>query len=138
MEHLDPCIRTARRTRPEVTAPASVPRSRPGAGPSVGSRMVDWWEVHTFVEAVRAQLDCGPIPEAGTPDWQALADGDPRKLLACAESGVHWALRRDTAQAAAADASKAIASAADWGRIARDITQRQGVHIRRIPESRTA
>ena len=113
-----------------MSTPAPSPRST-GGERGVGSTQVAWFTVHEFVESVRAQLDCGPIPEAGTPDWQALADGDPRKLLACAEAGVHWALRRDTTQEQAAAASKAIAAATDWGQVAREITQRDGVYIPR-------
>ena len=116
-----------------MSAPAPSPR-KTGGGRGVGSSQVAWFPVHEFVESIKAQLDCGPIPEAGTPDWQALADGDPRKLVACAEAGVHWSLRRDTAQAAAADASKAIASATDWGQVAREIQARRDVYIPRITD----
>ncbi|ART69104.1 hypothetical protein BTO20_11370 [Mycobacterium dioxanotrophicus] len=64
-----------------------------GAG-SPASQQVSWWPVHQFLESVVAQANYGPLPIAGTPAWQQLADGDPRKLLAVAMSGEHWVLRR--------------------------------------------
>jgi hypothetical protein len=59
-----------------------------------------------------------------SPAWCALADGDPRKLLALAEFGEHHALRVETAQQAMAGASRAVADAADWPEVARDIQRR--------------
>ena len=93
--------------------------------------MADWWSVHQFLEALRAQANYSEIPAAGTPAWCLLADSDPRKLLALAQAGEHHVLRVEVDQAAAADASKAIAAATDWGQVAREIQQRDGVHIRR-------
>ncbi|MDI3314488.1 MAG: DUF2742 domain-containing protein [Mycobacterium sp.] len=90
------------------------------------SRQVSWWSVHTFIESILSQANCGgPLPLAGTPGWCALADGDPRKLLALAVAGEHHVLRMETAQEALAEASKDIAAAADWPAIAAEITQRR-------------
>ncbi|BDB45393.1 MULTISPECIES: DUF2742 domain-containing protein [Mycobacterium] len=106
-------------------------RGRPfGAGPPPSQQRA-WWPVHEFLEAVVQQANYGPIPAAGTPPWCALADGDPRKLLAVAIDGEHHVLRVETAQEAAADASKAVAAAADWPAVAREIRSRAGAYIRR-------
>lgn len=90
-----------------------------------------WWPVHEFLEAVLQQANCGPLPGAGTPSWCELADGDPRKLLAVAIDGEHHVLRVETAQEQHAEASKAIAAAADWPQISRDIRRRSEVRIPR-------
>jgi len=92
---------------------------------------VSWWETHRFVEYLRAQLDCGPAPAAGTPAWQQLAHGDPRKLLALAEAGEFQVLREETAQEQQAEASKAIAEAEDWPAIAHSIRRRHAAYIPR-------
>jgi hypothetical protein len=52
-----------------------------------------------------------------------MSDGDPRKLLALAADGEHHVLRKGVAQTARAEASKAVAAAADWKAIAREIQQ---------------
>lgn len=71
---------------------------------------------------------------AGTLDWQRLADRDPAKLAALFDAARHHALRVDTAQTALAEASHAIASAADWRQIASEIQQlRNSRRIARIP-----
>ncbi len=62
-----------------------------------------------------------------------MSDGDPRKLLALAGFGVHWALRVETAQTARADASRAVSASAVWSQISREIRQRQGSN--RIPRA---
>ncbi|OBI92089.1 hypothetical protein A5661_26400 [Mycobacterium asiaticum] len=92
---------------------------------------MSWWLVHDFITAAAAQANLGPLPWAGTPAWCELADGDPRKLLSLAVAGEHHVLRVETAQEQHAEASKAIAAAADWSQISRDIRRRSGVHIPR-------
>lgn len=87
------------------------------------SRQVAWWPVHEFLEAVAAQANFGPLPLAGTPAWQALAAGDPRKMLSLAFAGEHHVLRVEIGQQAMAEASRAVAGAADWSRVAREVTQ---------------
>lgn len=97
-----------------------------------GSRQVAWWPVHEFITAVIAQEEAGPLPVTGTPAWCALADDDPRKLLALAAAGEHAVLRWETGQEARAAASRAIAAAADWPGIARAIRAgRGGAYIAR-------
>ncbi|BBZ22138.1 DUF2742 domain-containing protein [Mycolicibacter hiberniae] len=92
----------------------------------VESWQVSWWPVHRFLAAVVDQANVGPLPLAGTPSWQALADDDPTKLLALADAGQHAVLQWDIAQTAAADASKAIAAAEDWPAVARCIRRGRG------------
>lgn len=95
------------------------------------SQQVSWAETHWFLEAVLAQANVGPLPWAGTPAWCELADGDPRKLLALAAAGEHHVLRVEVAQATRADASRALATAADWRAISREIRQRDDFYSSR-------
>lgn len=90
------------------------------------SQQVDWYTTYCFVEALLSQANCGPLPWAGTPAWQAMADSDPRKLLALAQFGVHWALRVEFAQQAQAQAAKEISAAADWSALARRVRNSRG------------
>lgn len=83
------------------------PRTPTGAG-IPASREVRWWPVHLFIEAAVAQANCGPLPVAGTPSWDALSDGDPRKLLALAVAGEHWILRTEIGQDAIAQANQDV------------------------------
>lgn len=106
----------------EARASSATPRA---ASHSIASRQVTWEPVNAFLEATLKQANVGPLPWAGTPAWCELADGDPRKLLALAVSGEHHVLRVEHAQIARAEASRAIAGAADWPRVAREIRQRQ-------------
>lgn len=87
------------------------------------SRQVSWLEVHTFVDALVAQANCGELPWPGTPSWCELSAGDPRKLLALAQFGEHHALRVETAQQARADASRAVSNAVDWPAVSREMAQ---------------
>lgn len=73
----------------------------------------------------------GPLPWPGTPSWCELADGDPRKLLALAQFGVHHALRIETAQQAGAEASKAMSNALNWSEVSRQTQRRRGAYIPR-------
>ena len=90
-------------------------------GGTPSSRQVNWHETYAFTERFAASqgvaLDHGLI--AGTPQWCGMADDDARKLLALVLGGVREALTHDTRQAALADASREISSAATWSRIGR-------------------
>ena len=102
---------------------------------AVESRSVAWWPVHEYVEKVLERVE-GGWPMAGTPAWCALADDDPRKLFALIAASEHHVLRMETAQEARAEASKAIAGAADWRAVAQELRQRaearrRGVRIER-------
>jgi len=95
------------------------------------SRSVAWWPVHTFVAALVGQVE--HLPAAGTPAWCALADGDPRKLLALAVAGEHHVLRVETAQEVRAEASKDVAGAADWPKISSRVLRGRGkAYIERV------
>ncbi|WP_076051907.1 DUF2742 domain-containing protein [Mycobacterium colombiense] len=90
----------------------------------VASQEVSWWATHEFLAAVLAQANVEPLPQAGTPGWCGLADGDPRKLLALAAAGEHHVLRVEAAQADRAEASRAVGGAANWSNISREIRGR--------------
>lgn len=95
------------------------------------SRQVSWWPCHEFLQAVVDQANLGPLPAAGTPSWCELGDDDPRKLLALAEAGVLYALRRDCAQTALAEASRDVAASTDWASVARGISRREAFYAER-------
>lgn len=90
-----------------------------GAGTS---RQVNYWfETVTFAERWAAShgvaLDHRLI--AGTAQWCGMPDDDARKLLALILGGVREALNHDTRQAALADASRDISTAATWSAVGR-------------------
>ena len=89
---------------------------------STESRSIAWWPVYEFMAALVAQVN--DLPEAGTPAWCRLGDGDPRKLLAVAVAGEHHVLRVETAQQALAEAAKTVAAEIDWRAFARAVRQR--------------
>ncbi|KKB98575.1 hypothetical protein WR43_13865 [Mycolicibacter arupensis] len=104
-----------------------------------GSRQVSWWPVHEFLEAAVTQANCGQLPIAGTPSWQALADTDLAKLMALAVAGEHHVLRIETDQEHRADAAKVIARAEDWPAVSRQIRAgRGGPYVPRLPHQETA
>ena len=86
-----------------------------------GSQQVSWWSVHQHVTPLL--VSTGTWPMAGTPEWCQLADDDPRKLAALLDAARHWALRVETCQQSACEASQAISAAADWKAVARRIHQ---------------
>jgi hypothetical protein len=62
---------------------------------------------------------------AGTPEWCALGDDDPRKLAALLDSARHWALRLETCQGRLAQTSRDISAAENWSAAADRITARR-------------
>jgi Protein of unknown function (DUF2742) len=66
----------------------------------------------------------------GTPAWCALPDGGP-KLAAVLLLGVQYALLLDSQQEARAEASRAVAGAADWPKISREINQLNAFYTER-------
>lgn len=90
------------------------------------NRQIAWWPCHEFLSEYLAKANLGDLPAAGTPSWCALADGDPRKLVALAVDGEHHVLRCEVAQEARAQASKAVAAAEDWPAVARQIRAGRG------------
>lgn len=101
------------------------PRSNCTNNPD-SSRSVSWFEVHLFVAPVLERV--GTWPMVGTPEWCSLAADDPRKLAALFDAAQHHALRVDLAQEARAEASHAVAGAADWPKIAREQNQHNEFH----------
>ncbi|TXH28700.1 MAG: DUF2742 domain-containing protein [Mycobacterium sp.] len=88
----------------------------------IESRTVDWWSVHSFVAP---WLDtAGDYPMAGTLAWQELSSNDPRKWAALLDGASHHALRVETSQEQRAEASRAIAAAVDWPKVAGEVRQR--------------
>jgi Protein of unknown function (DUF2742) len=87
------------------------------------SQQVSWLEVYEWAERMGYLVDG---PNAGTPTWCALADDAEEKLAAAVADSVHWALRKDTLQAEQAEASRAIAGAADWSALAGRIQRGRG------------
>jgi hypothetical protein len=83
------------------------------------SQQVSFWAVHEFVQ--RYLETAGHYPTAGTPAWCEISDGDRRKWAALLDFAQHHALRVETAQEAAAEASHDISAAADWSSIAQHI-----------------
>lgn len=100
--------------------------TRQGGGPPASSE-VNWWAAHLFIEAAVAQANCGPLPCAGTPAWAALADGDPRKLLALAIAGEHHVLRLQLGQEARAQAAEDIWAGEDWRQVAQQVQRRREI-----------
>lgn len=96
------------------------------------STQVDWWVVNQFVVGWLAQVEVWPM--AGTPQWAALPAHDPRKWASLLDAARHWSLRVDACQEARAEASRAIAGAADWKAIAHEVAHPPAS---RIPRQRT-
>lgn len=103
--------------------------------------VVDWDAVRTFVCRVLVGVTRTGLPVAGTAEWSALGDDDPRKLAAVLCAGSRWVLEAEIAELQARrDAEKAaaieIAAARDWVAVARrirdrDLALRTGAHIPR-------
>jgi hypothetical protein len=68
---------------------------------------------------------------AGTPEWVDLPEDDPRKQAALYDAARHHILRMEAAQEALCEAGKAVAAAADWPSIARDVRQRADYYVAR-------
>lgn len=101
----------------------------PGVKGIPPSQSVAWWPVLTFV-ADRLGVEPTVVPEIshrlpllGTPSWCLLADDDPAKIAAVLDGGCRHALRLELNQEARAEASKAIAAAADWRGVAQELTE---------------
>jgi hypothetical protein len=89
-----------------------------------GSQQVSWFDVHEYVAAVLARV--GTWPAAGTPAWCDLPGDDKRKIAALFDAAQHWALRVETCQAAAAQASHDVSAAADWHAVAAHMRRGRG------------
>jgi hypothetical protein len=91
---------------------------------SIASMQVSWWDCHVFMTEMVKRTNCGPVPWPGTPAWCAMADDDPRKLLALAGFGVYQALSVDAWQKATAEASSEISAGENWSQVARSNLRR--------------
>ncbi|WP_353107745.1 DUF2742 domain-containing protein [Gordonia sp. (in: high G+C Gram-positive bacteria)] len=91
-----------------------------------------WDPVHTYVRRIlRGRY--GPLPTAGSPNWQALSDDDPAKTAALLVAGDRWVLEEvlhDEAarQAALKEAAVEASQALDWARVAKVIADRDAYY----------
>ncbi|MGP3708766.1 DUF2742 domain-containing protein [Gordonia paraffinivorans] len=96
--------------------------------------------VRDFVQRVAGTA--GPAPAAGSPEWCALADTDPAKLVAVLTAGTRMVLEEqldalDARRRAAKDAALEVSEAVDWSAQARRIrdradARRSGTYIDRV------
>ncbi|OBI40897.1 hypothetical protein A5708_24800 [Mycobacterium colombiense] len=77
--------------------------------------------MYEYINQQRKQLGALQLsaPPLGTPAWVALPDDDPAKLSAVLNAAEAMAYSVNAAQAAEAEASRAISAAADWTAIAK-------------------
>jgi hypothetical protein len=95
----------------------------------MSNMQVRWWDLHEWAQPF---LDAaGDWPMVGSPPWFDLADDDPAKWAALVDAAQHFALRVETAQQARADASRAVAGAADWSAVSREIRQRRDFYAQK-------
>jgi hypothetical protein len=94
----------------------------------IDSQSISWFPVQIFADQLAAahgiDIVADELPHPGTPRWCSLPDDDARKAAALLLSASREALRHETEQQARAEASKAVAGAADWPQVAREIRQR--------------
>lgn len=93
----------------------------------IASQQVYWWPVYEHAVKHAAGLGVNlaeGLPVAGTPSWCLLADDDNRKHAAVLLAGAQYALYLDGRQQARAEASRAVAGAADWRKVAQEVQQR--------------
>lgn len=94
-------------------------------------RLITWEPVHAFVGRLLAGRTTHIT--AGTPEWIALDDDDPRKTTAVLIAGSRWALEQsldqlDDRRAAAKEAAVDIAEARDWAVVAQRIRDRDAFY----------
>lgn len=106
---------------------------------AIASRTLCWESVHDYVEKLAAQLGVDlrdRLPFPGTLSWLALPDASPVKKAALLLAASQRVLHLEVEQENRADASKAVAAAADWPAIAGEIrrladARRSGARIER-------
>jgi hypothetical protein len=108
-------------SRATSTTPIAAPHTTDPTA-AVGSQQVSWWAVHEFVTAVLSQVNGWPM--LGTPAWCSLTHDHPAKWAALLDGAQHWALRVETCQLSRAEASRAIAVAVHWPKVAQENKQR--------------
>ncbi len=98
---------------------------------------MNWYDgVYLFVEPWLAAV--GSWPMAGTIAWQLLDETDPVKWAAILDAAQHHILRLELNQEARAEASRAVAGAADWPKVGRELQRlcdfrRTAPWSRRVP-----
>lgn len=95
------------------------------------TEQISWKPVHSFVRRLLAGR--GTTIIAGTPEWSALLDDDPRKLAAILTAGSRWCLEIELGQiharaAAEKDAAVDISTALPWAQVARRIADRDAFY----------
>ncbi|AZZ81686.1 hypothetical protein C5O27_11895 [Gordonia alkanivorans] len=98
-------------------------------------------EVREYVQRLVGTAG-GPTPDAGSPAWCALADGDQAKLIAVLTAGTRAVLEDELAalddrRCAAKKTAIEVAQAANWSDVARrvrarDQALRSGAYIGRL------
>lgn len=88
---------------------------------------IDWGPVARFVR--RRLSGIGQVPTAGSPDWLALDDADPKKLAAVLTAGSRWCLEWEIDQihnraVAEKDAALELSTALPWAAVAKSIAER--------------
>jgi hypothetical protein len=100
---------------------------------AIESRQVSWLPTHEFAASWAAKygidLIDDDLPNPGTPRWFGLPD--PHKVAALLLRASKAILHDEGDQQARAEASKAIAGAADWSAISREINQRTAFYAAR-------
>jgi hypothetical protein len=104
----------------------------------MNSQQVSWWCVHEYVDPYLKSA--GTWPLAGSPEWCALPDDDPRKLAALFHAARDWCFRMELNAEAliGAQASQAISAAADWSAIAVEYQQRNPKPDSYIPRKKAS
>ncbi|WP_373365585.1 DUF2742 domain-containing protein [Mycobacterium kansasii] len=110
-----------RERRPAGNGAATI--STPDAA-IITAQQSNWLPVHDLVAPILESV--GRWPLLGSPEWCSLAPDDPAKWAAVLDGGQHHALRLELNQRARAEASRAVAGAADWSQIANEIRRRRG------------
>ncbi len=90
------------------------------------SSSVAWWPVHVYATRLAGKLGVDlsdRLPFPGTLSWLNLADDDPVRKAAMLQVASQRVLHIENRQECLADASKAIATAADWPAVAREVRQ---------------
>lgn len=75
------------------------------------------------------------LANVGTAAWCSLAHDNPAKWAALLDGARHWALQLELNQQARAEASRAVAGAADWPKVGREL-QRLSEFRRTAPWSK--
>jgi Protein of unknown function (DUF2742) len=99
------------------------------------SQQVSWLPSYEFAAQWAAEYGVDllddDLPNPGTPQWCRLPDDDPQKVAALLLRGSKAVLHDESEQQARGEASKAVAGAADWSAISREINQRTAFYAAR-------